>query len=121
VVFVQGSWGKVSAAACTQYALDRWQPKLLVNLGTYSGFEGKIELGEIFLDEKTLIYDLIEQMNPDSSAAIEHYRVNLDLSWLAQPYPQAVRLGLMISAFFIQKEVLLLPKRSNSVLVLQNL
>jgi adenosylhomocysteine nucleosidase len=98
VVFVQGGWGKVSAAASAQYAIGRWQPQLLVNLGTCGGFEGQIERGEIVLAERTLIYDLIEQMNADPFAAIQHYSVDLDLSWLAPPYPHPVRRGVLVSA-----------------------
>ncbi len=98
VWFVQGGWGKVSAAASTQYAIDRWQPDLLVNLGTCGGFQGKIERDEVLLVERTLIYDLIEQMNPDPLSAIRHYAVDLDLSWLAAPYPQPVCRSLLVSA-----------------------
>ncbi len=97
VVFVQGGWGKISAAASTQYILDRWQPAALVNLGTCGGFAGRIERGTILLVERTLVYDIIEQMG-DPQAAIRHYSVDLDLSWLRQPYPQPVRRCLLISA-----------------------
>ncbi len=34
VVFLHGGWGKISAAASAQFAIDRWSPRLLVNLGT---------------------------------------------------------------------------------------
>lgn len=97
VIFTHGGWGKVAAAASTQYAIDRWQPDLLVNLGTCGGFMGRVERGEILLVEQTIIYDLIEQMNPDPQAAIRHYTINLDCSWLAQPYPQPVRRSLLVS------------------------
>src|SRR5512133_252743 len=82
VVFVQGGWGKISAAASTQYILDRWSPGILANLGTCGGFAGKIERGALLLVERTLVYDIIEQMG-DPQAAIRHYSVDLDLSWLS--------------------------------------
>jgi adenosylhomocysteine nucleosidase len=95
VVF-QGGWGKISAAASTQYVIDQWAPKLLVNLGTCGGFEGKIERGTILLVEKTVVYDIFEQMgDPDSHIA--HYSTNLDLSWLKEPYPINVRKALLVS------------------------
>ncbi len=97
VVFLHGGWGKVDAAASAQYALDRWGPSLLVNLGTCGGFRGVVEPGEIILVERTLIYDLAEQMG-DAEAALRHYATELDLSWLEPPYPQPVRRGLMLSA-----------------------
>ncbi len=97
VVFVQGGWGKISAAASTQYILDRWQPAALVNLGTCGGFAGRIKRGTVLLVERTLVYDIIEQMG-DPQVAIRHYSVDLDLDWLREPYPQPVRRGLLVSA-----------------------
>jgi adenosylhomocysteine nucleosidase len=96
-VFVQGGWGKISAAASTQYALERWHPRLVVNLGTCGGFSGQIERGEVILVERALVYDIIEQMT-DPDEAITYYTTNLDLSWLREPYPQSVRRGLLVSA-----------------------
>ena len=49
VLFFHGGWGKIAAAASTQYVIDRWSPTLLVNLGTCGGFEGEIEKGTIRL------------------------------------------------------------------------
>ncbi len=97
VIFFQGGWGKISAAASAQWAIDRWQPGLLVNLGTCGGLAGRVERGEVLLVERTLVYDIIEQMG-DPQAAIAHYAVDLDLSWLREPYPQPVRRGLLVSA-----------------------
>lgn len=100
VVFLHGGWGKIAAAASTQYALDRWNPGLLVNLGTCGGFAGLpngVQRGEILLVERTLVYDIIEQMG-DPEGAIRHYTVDLDLSWLREPFPQPVRRSLLVSA-----------------------
>jgi len=97
VIFFQGGWGKISAAASTQWAIDRWQPGLLVNLGTCGGLAGRVGRGEMLLVQRTLVYDIIEQMG-DPQAAIAHYAVDLDLSWLREPYPQPVRRGLLVSA-----------------------
>ncbi len=97
VPYFHGGWGKISAAATTQYAIDHFQPDLLVNLGTCGGFAGSIEPGEVILVDRTIVYDIIEQMG-DSAEAIEHYSTELDLSWLKQPYPHPVRRGLLVSA-----------------------
>jgi adenosylhomocysteine nucleosidase len=96
IVFVQGGWGKIAAAASTQYAIDRWSPPLLVNLGTCGGFHGLIERGAIILAERTVVYDIIERMG-DPEAAIAAYTTDLDLTWLEGPYPQPVRRGLLVS------------------------
>jgi adenosylhomocysteine nucleosidase len=95
-LFFQGGWGKIAAAASTQYVIDRWRPELLVNLGTCGGFEGRIERGEILLVEKTVVYDISEQMG-DAQQAIDHYTTNIDLSWLGEPYPLAVRRSHLVS------------------------
>ncbi len=94
--FFQGGWGKIAAAASTQYVIDLWRPKLLVNLGTCGGFEGRIGQGEILLVEKTIVYDITEQMG-EAQQAIQHYTTEIDLSWLSEPYPLAVRRTLLVS------------------------
>lgn len=92
-----GGWGKISAAASAQYVIDRFQPDLLVNLGTCGGFAGRIQVGAILLVERTLVYDIVEQMG-DGGEAIEHYAARLDLSWLpARSDPSVVR-SLLVSA-----------------------
>ena len=96
VIFFHGGWGKIAAAASAQYVLDRWAPALLVNLGTCGGFCGKIEKGEVILVERTVVYDIIEQM-VDPQEAIAHYTTDIDLSWLGDDYPQAVRRTLIVS------------------------
>lgn len=96
-IFFQGGWGKISAAASTQYAINRWQPDLLINLGTCGGIAGRIQRGEILLAERTLVYDIHEQMG-DQDAHIAHYSTNIDLSWLSTRLPQPVRRSLILSA-----------------------
>lgn len=97
VSYFHGGWGKIAAAATAQYAIGRFHPDLLVNLGTCGGFAGCIEPGEIILADRTIVYDIVEQMG-DSTEAIAHYTTELDLSWLRQPYPHLVRRGLLVSA-----------------------
>lgn len=96
VLFFHGGWGKISAAATAQYVIDRCAPRLLVNLGTCGGFAGDITPGEIILVERALVYDILEQMG-DAAEAIAEYTTDLDLAWLAEPYPQPVRRGLLVS------------------------
>ena len=94
--FFHGGWGKISAAATAQYAIDRWHPDLLVNLGTCGGFRDRIERGSIILVTKTIVYDIIEQMS-DPAEAIADYSVDLDLSWLPDQLPHPVQRGLLVS------------------------
>lgn len=96
VIFFYGGWGKISAGASTQYVIDRWKPDLLVNLGTCGGFAGQVERGTIILVERTIVYDIIEQMG-DFDEHIAHYSTQMDLTWLKEPYPHAVRRSLLVS------------------------
>ena len=97
VCFLHGGWGKVAAAASAQYAIDHWVPGRVINLGTCGGLKGYAKRGEVVLARKTLIYDIIEGMT-DNTAAIDHYTVEFDLSWLPDPPPQPVTIGTLISA-----------------------
>jgi len=97
VIFFQGGWGKIAAAASTQYVIDHFSPSHLINLGTCGGFEGEVQPGEIILAERTLVYDIIEQMG-DSDEAITAYTTEIDLTWLGAPYPTPVRRTTLISA-----------------------
>ena len=96
VLFFHGGWGKIAAAASTQYVIDRWSPDLVINLGTCGGFAGEVERGTIILAERTLVYDIVEQMG-DYDEHIAHYSTDLDLSWLKGDTPQEVRRTILIS------------------------
>jgi adenosylhomocysteine nucleosidase len=97
VDFFHGGWGKISAAASAQAILDRHAPDVLINLGTCGGFEGRIERGTIILVDRTLVYDILEQMSA-SDEAIDHYASVLDLGWVPEPWPHPVSRGLLVSA-----------------------
>jgi adenosylhomocysteine nucleosidase len=96
VRFIHGGWGKIAAAASAQYAVDRWAPDLLVNLGTCGGFRGAIERGDVVLVTRTLVYDMIEQMG-DQAATEAHYTTDLDYAWLREPLPMDVRRSPLVS------------------------
>lgn len=97
VVFLHGGWGKIAAAGSTQYAVDRWKPELIVNLGTCGGFRGLVEKGEIVLVDKTVVYDIVEQMG-DSAEAIAAYATDIDVAWAGPDLPPRVRRGPLVSA-----------------------
>ena len=97
VLFFHGGWGKIATAASTQYIIDRWSPGLLVNLGTCGGFEGEINRGAIILVERTVVYDIIEQIG-DYHDHIVRYSTDIDLAWLGEEYPHPVRRTLLMSA-----------------------
>ena len=97
VLFFHGGWGKVSAAASTQYVIDRWNPRCLINLGTCGGFAGSVERGTIVLAERTIIHDIIERMG-NAEAAINDYITDIDLGWLEGSPPVKVLRAPLVSA-----------------------
>jgi len=90
--FYHGGWGKISAAATTQYVIDHFDPDLLINLGTCGGFEGRVARGTVILVEKTIVYDILEQMT-NADEAIAHYATEIDLSWLGESVQSSVFSG----------------------------
>jgi adenosylhomocysteine nucleosidase len=116
VIFMHGGWGKISAAATAQYAIDCWQPDLLVNLGTCGGFAGAIEKEAVVLVESTLVYDIAEQMG-DSDEAIQFMSTQVDLSWLEPPYPQPVLFTRLVSADrdILPEDIAMLRERYGAV------
>lgn len=111
-----GGWGKISAAATAQYVIDHFSPDLLVNLGTCGGFDGRIETGTVILVERTLVYDIIEQMG-DGAEAIQHYASSLDLSWLPPILPHPISRGLLVSADrdILAEDIPMLIEKYNAV------
>jgi adenosylhomocysteine nucleosidase len=97
VTFFHGGWGKVAAAASTQFAIDTWRPKLLVVLGTCGGLEGEMTKGEVLLARRTLIYDVIERMG-NADEALAAYTVDLDTRLVPATVRARVREDLLVSA-----------------------
>lgn len=95
--FFHAGWGKTASAGAMQYVLDHYFPDVTINLGTCGGFEGRVELGDIILVERTFMYDIVELMG-DYGSVPDYYASKLDLSWLPEPYPNPVRRGVLASA-----------------------
>lgn len=97
VVIFHGGWGKVDAAASAQYLMDRWHPRVVMNLGTCGGIAGRIARFDTVLADRTVIYDIVEMMG-DSSEAIRDYSTAIDLDWLGGKFPSVVRRAPLVSA-----------------------
>jgi len=97
VLFVHGGWGKIDAAASAEYVIGRWRPRLLINLGTCGGIEGRMERLERLLVTRTVVYDIQEAMG-DSAEAIADYSTDIDLDWLDERFPLRHRRAAMYSA-----------------------
>jgi adenosylhomocysteine nucleosidase len=95
LLYLHGGWGKIDAAASAQYAIDRWHPRVLVNLGTCGGFAGAVKPDDVVLVDRTVVYDIVERMG-DPNEAIDAYGTAIDLSWLHAT--SAVVRGTIVSA-----------------------
>ena len=90
VVYFHGGWGKISAAASTQFVIDHWQPELLLNLGTCGWFQGEVDRDVIILAEKTIVYDIYELMYPTQDH-VDHYSTDINVEWLDEDFPLQVQ------------------------------
>ncbi len=97
VLFFHSGWGKTRSAASTQYVIDRWQPDLVINLGTCGGLEGYAILGETLLVTHTVMYDVLERMG-DRQQAINQYRAELETNWIGENLPEQTRRSALASA-----------------------
>ena len=96
LLFFHGGWGKILAAASTQYVIDRWSPSLLINIGTCGGIEGEIEMHQIVAAERTVVYDIYEKMG-DSHAAVMRFVTELDVNYLDSDLPHPIIRGVLVS------------------------
>ena len=115
-VYFHGGIGKISAAAATQYCIDKWSPEIVTNLGTCGGFLGKVNRGDIILAEKTVVYDILDQMGP-ADATVDFYSTEIDLSWLPNSYPLEVIRTVLVSGDrdLVVDEIPILHKRWGAV------
>jgi adenosylhomocysteine nucleosidase len=97
VLFFHGGWGKIDAAASTEYIIGQWRPQLLINLGTCGGIDGRMQRLERLLVDRTVVYDIHEAIG-DSAEAIAAYATEIDLDWLGDRFPLRHRRAAMYSA-----------------------
>lgn len=96
-IYFHGGWGKVAAAASAQFAIDRFHPALLVNLGTCGGFHGRAAVGDVILVRRTVIYDIVERMG-SADEAIRDYTTTIPVVPWPRRLENAVREGTIVSA-----------------------
>jgi adenosylhomocysteine nucleosidase len=83
-VFMHGGWGKIRAAASAEHAISKFNPWLLINVGTCGGFAGRVKRFDLVAAEKTIVYDIAEAFG-DAQEAIRSYTTTIDLSWSKEP------------------------------------
>jgi len=81
VIWFKSGWGKIGSAGSTQYVIDKWKPDLIINIGSCGGFRGKIDLYQLVLIKKTVVYDMIDFIGTKGTS-IKFYKTDINLSWL---------------------------------------
>lgn len=86
---------KTRAAACCQLIIDKWQPDLIVNIGSCGGVSKKLKCFDIILAAKTVQYDCHDFMDGKNQIFYEPMVTELDNSWLkldkiAEPLYQGI-------------------------------
>src|SRR5262245_22970732 len=79
VLFCHGGWGKVAAAASTQYFIDHYNPEYLINIGTCGGVEGRVSRFDVIVPDRVVVYDIYPAMGEDPREDISYYTSELDL------------------------------------------
>ena len=79
VLFCHGGWGKVAAAASTQYFIDHFNPEYLINIGTCGGVEGRVRRFDVIVPDRVVVYDIYPAMGEDPREEISYYTTELDL------------------------------------------
>lgn len=64
--------------------------------GDLRRFRRRGRAGQLILVNRTIVYDIVEQMLDDVDAE-HHYNSTLDVAWLRKPYPQEVTTTAMVS------------------------
>lgn len=110
VRFFHGGWGKIAAAASAQFVIDTYKPVLMLNIGTCGGFDDTTR-GDVVLANKTIVYDIIEQMG-DPAEAIQAFTTDLPTDWLGQDLPEHTTRNVLLSADrdIVQTDIAILRK-----------
>lgn len=95
IIFFHGGWGKIDAAGSAQYVINKFNPRLIINLGTAGGFPGKVNKGDIILVNRAITYDIYEKMG-DSDEAIAYYTSPVSTPPL--PLNNDIRISPIVSA-----------------------
>ncbi|MCX6244648.1 MAG: hypothetical protein NTU98_08075 [Bacteroidetes bacterium] len=97
VKWFHGGWGKIASSGSTQYAIDKWQPELIINIGTCGGFKGKIEKDQVILIDRTVVYDMIDLFG-ESGNSLKKFKTAINLDWLMDETIKNQPKALMVTA-----------------------
>ncbi len=81
IFYYSGETKTRSAAAC-QYAIDKWNPKIIIVLGTAGGVGKDIKTLDLIIANQTVQYDCITRMGNQCQIFYELFTTEIDNSWI---------------------------------------
>jgi len=81
-IFYQSGDTKTRSAAACQFAIDRWQPDRIINLGTCGGVGKEIGKLDLIMAEKTVQYDCIIRFGEPQELFYKPMMTTIDTSWV---------------------------------------
>jgi nucleoside phosphorylase len=81
-IFFQSGVAKTRAAAACQFAIGRWHPAAVVNVGTCGGVAEEIEKIEIIMANRSIPHDCIVRFGESREFPHEPMVTVIDTSWL---------------------------------------
>jgi nucleoside phosphorylase len=98
IIFNSGDTKTKSAAAC-QYAIDHWNPKIIIVLGTCGGVDERLKLLDVVSADKTAQYDCIIRMAGENNYFYPTFDVDIDNIWIDYSlFPEKIHSGLIATA-----------------------
>jgi len=79
-VFLQTGISRTKAAAACQHGIDKWNPKIVFNIGTCGGVSSKVKVLDIIIANKTIHYDWINEIKHRKS--YDSLTTPIDNSWI---------------------------------------
>jgi len=80
--FYQSGDTKTRSAAACQFAIDRWHPDGIVNLGTCGGVADEVQKLDIIMADKTVQYDCIIRFGEPQELFYKPMITEIDTSWV---------------------------------------
>lgn len=96
-VMLNGGWGKIAAAASAQYAIDRWHPTALLNIGTCGGLAPRVRAGDLILVERAVVSDMVVEIGSQEDEEAFYATILTPLDDLESRLPWPVLRGTIAS------------------------
>lgn len=81
-IFYRSNGTKTTSAAAAQYAILKWNPKMIFILGTCGGISLKLRKLDIVIANQTGQYDCDNKMTPGQEVFYQKTKVDFDNSWI---------------------------------------